>query len=241
VGGVNDRQVFRSTGAVVAWWGWLAFAAASLVALAAGGRDHSSVVTAVLLVAVTGVMYGCALRPRIVADEHGISVLNPFREHAVPWPAVTRVDLVNAVRVHCAPAPGAARGTVVYSWAVQSSGRARLKSESRARRAARQTAGRPAAYARLPPEARDALERSAAEFIARQLDERAARERQRTGPGPGPSGGSSGSPSSGASGSPPDGTPGSAAATGTVQVTWAWRPIVVMALPVLALIIVVIT
>src|ERR1022692_3579359 len=130
VGDVSDRQVFRSAGAVVLWWAWLVFAVASLVALAASGRGHSSVVTAFLVVAVTGVVYGCAWWPRIVADENGICVLNPLRGHAVPWPAVTNVDLINAVRVHAAPAPGAARGPVIYSWAVQSSARARLKSES---------------------------------------------------------------------------------------------------------------
>jgi hypothetical protein len=130
----SDRQVFRSAGAVVLWWAWLVFAAASLVALAVDGRDHSSVVTAILLVAVTGVMYACAWWPRIVADENGISVLNPLRGHMVPWAAVAKVDLVNAVRVHTAPAPGAARGKIIYSWAVQSSARARLKRESAARR-----------------------------------------------------------------------------------------------------------
>ena len=209
MGDVTDRQVFRSAGSVVLWWAWLVFAAASLVALAVSGRDHSSAITAAALIAVTGLAYGCALRPRIVADENGISVLNPVRDHVVPWAAVTKVDLVNAVRVHCAPAPGAPRGKVISSWAVQSSGRAMLKNESRARRAARRTAHRPAGYGSLPPQAREAVDQSAAEFIAQQLDERATRSRANA--------------TSGA-------CPG--------RVSWAWPPIAVMALPVLALVIV---
>jgi hypothetical protein len=210
----GDRQVFRSTGAVALWWVWLVFAVISLVALAVNGRDHSSVVAAVVVVTATGVVYGCALWPRIVADENGISVLNPFRGHTVPWPAVTKVDLVNAVRVHVAPAPGAARGKVIYSWAVQSSARAGLKKESRARR---RTARTPTSYGQLPADAQEVLERSAAEFIAQQLQERAVRER------------------GAAAAREPE--PAAQSPAGPVQVGWAWLPIAAMVIPALALII----
>ena len=203
------------------------FAATSLVALAVSGRDHSSVVAAFLVVAVTGVVYGCAWWPRIVADENGICVLNPLRGHAVPWPAVASVDLVHAVRVHAAPAAGAARGAVIYSWAVQSSARAGLKNEASARRSPRsrpgwQAAGRPVAHAKLPPEAQEAMERSAAESVAQQLNERVARERERRER-------TASVPAS----IPATGRPG----TGGVRVSWAWAPIGAMVLPVLALII----
>ncbi len=233
----RDRQVFRSAGAAAAWWGWLVFAVASLVALAVDGRDHSAVVAAVLVIAVTGVMYGCAWCPRIVADENGISVLNPLRGHAVPWVAVIKVDLVNAVRVHAAPAPGAGRGKVIYSWAVQSSTRARLKSESRARRQSRSGAARPAAgapgYGRLPIQAQEALEQSPAEFVAQQLAERAARERERAVSVQAGAADAGESLAAAQSVSPPG--------IGEVRVSWAWAPIAAMLLPVLALIIVVIT
>ena len=111
MGDVSDRQVFRSAGAVVLWWAWLVFAVITLVALAVSGRGHSSVVTAFLVVAVTGVVYGCAWWPRIVADENGICVLNPVRGHVVPWPAVTRVDLVS--RSGCTPPRPRARPAAV--------------------------------------------------------------------------------------------------------------------------------
>jgi hypothetical protein len=227
VGDVSDRQVFRSAAAVAAWWAWLVFAVVSLVTLALSGRGHSWVVPAFLVIAVTGVVYGCACWPRIVADESGICVLNPLRGHAVPWPAVTKVDLVNAVRVHAAPAPGAARGPVIYSWAVQSSARARLKSEAAARRpprarAAWQAVGRPAAYARLPPEAQEAMERSAAEFVVQQLNERVARERDRR-------------ERTASASVPATGRPGRQEVE--VRVNWAWVPICAIVLPALALLI----
>jgi hypothetical protein len=223
----SDRQVFRSAGSVVLWWVWLVFAVASLIAVAIGGRSHSSAVVAVLLVAITGIIYGCALRPRIVADANGISVRNPLREHAVPWTAVTKVDLVNAVRVHCAPAPGASRGKIIYSWAVQSSARPRLRSSSRAHRTTQQAARPPAGYGSLPPQAQDALDRSTAEFVAKQLDERVARERERAS-----SGRTADDPATAT-------TPGTAPVPGAPQVTWVWTQMAAMVIPVLALVIVV--
>lgn len=126
----SDREVFRSAGSIVLSWAWLIVAVITLIDLAVQGRDHAALVTAVLIVAITAVVYGCAWRPRIIADSTGITVANPLRDHRVPWSAVSNVDVVNAVRVHCTPAPGSASGRILYSWAVQAS-------PSSARRAAR--------------------------------------------------------------------------------------------------------
>lgn len=172
----GDRQVFRSPGSLILWWAWVVIAIAAVIDLAVQGRDHSAVVMAVLVVAITGGVYGCALRPRIVADAGGITVENPLRDHHVPWGAVAKVDAVNAVRVHCVAAPGASKGKIIYSWAVQSSPRSARHARARAQRATRQAA-RPAGYGRYPAEAQEALRRTPAEFAAHQLDERAQRER----------------------------------------------------------------
>ena len=182
----GERQVYRTSGALVAWWAWAAFAVVLLVVLALGHRDHAALVTVLVVIAITGIMYACALRPRIVADAAGITVVNPLRVHEVPWSAVTQVDLVHNVRVHYrgparnTPANGtpggglaAAGKKIVHSWAVQSTGRSRTRNELRARRAARRGLTPEAGYARLPDAAQSALAGSAAEFIARQLDERA--------------------------------------------------------------------
>ena len=177
----GDRQVYRTSGSLLVWWGWLVLAVVILVMLALRGHDHSAAVTAVLVVAITGIVYGCALHPRIVADAAGITVLNPLRAHVVPWAAVTRVALVQTVQVHYKGSPGAPPEKVVHSWAVQSSPRATARGELRARRAARRAPE--AGYGKLPGEARVALQGSAAEFIARQLDERARMERQHAGAG----------------------------------------------------------
>ena len=187
----GERQVYRTSGSLVAWWAWVAFAVVLLIVLALGHRDHASLVTAAVVIAITGIMYACALRPRIVAGAAGITVVNPLRVHEVPWPAVTQVDLIHNVRVHYRSPAGDGPGgevpageKIVHSWAVQSTGRSRTRSELRARRAARRGTTPEPGYARLPDAAQAALAGSAAEFIARQLDERARVQRSAAAPGP---------------------------------------------------------
>ena len=174
----GDRQVYRTSGAQLAWWAWVLFAVVILIVLALGRHDHGTAVTAALILAVTGVMYACALWPQITADQAGITVRNPLRVHVLPWAVVTKVTLVQTVQVHHTGAPGAARDRVVHSWAVQSSGRSRVRSQVRARRALRGQQPEPG-YARLPEDAATAVRGSAAEFAARQLNERVQAEHQR--------------------------------------------------------------
>jgi hypothetical protein len=187
----SEREVFRSAGSAVLSWAWFVVAVIILVDLAVQGRDHAAVVTAVLVLAITGVVYACAWRPKIVADSSGITVINPVRDYQVPWTAVSKVDVVNAVRVHCEPTPGAARGKVLYSWAVQSSPRATRKaalrrevnSQPRARLTRPRVLQSPPStaahgYGELPDSAKETLERSSADFTAGRLAERAQHARR---------------------------------------------------------------
>jgi Bacterial PH domain len=137
----GNVQTFRSPTALVIWAVWLLFAAANWVDLAVQGRDHSSVVAAALLLLATGIAYVTALRPRIIADESGITVRNPLRDHRISWASVTKVDLVDLLRVHCdwdPSGPGAPGGKkhrkVINSWAVHYSRRRQLSAEVRSRR-----------------------------------------------------------------------------------------------------------
>ena len=246
----GERQVYRTSGSLVAWWAWVAFAVVLLIVLAFGHHDHAALVTASVVVAITGIMYACALRPRIVADAAGITVVNPLRVHEVPWPAVTQVDLVHNVRVHYrGPAGGTSGGDcgagapggekIVHSWAVQSTGRSRTRSELRARRAARRGMTPQPGYGRLPDAAQAALAGSAAEFIARQLDER-ARVQHAAAAEPAAAGAAAGGPGAGdpARGTVPPRTRVPAApdaAPAAAQVRWSWGPIAAMVVPLLIL------
>ncbi len=86
-------EVFRLTTPVVLWWIWVAFAAANVIDLAVQGSSvHSGLVIGAILLVITGFAYALALRPRVVADQAGITVVNPFRDHHVPWAVIQGVD-----------------------------------------------------------------------------------------------------------------------------------------------------
>jgi Bacterial PH domain len=111
---------------------WLLIALAVLIDLAVQGRNHAALVAGAVVLAVSGIVYACAWRPRVVADSGGITVVNPLRDHQVPWGSVAKVDVVTALRVHYEPAGGAAsRRKVVHSWAVQAAPRASFKQARR--------------------------------------------------------------------------------------------------------------
>ncbi len=261
----NKPEVFRSAGSLILSWAWFVVAAIVLVDLAVQGRDHVAVLTAVTVLVITGIVYACAYRPKIVADSAGISLINPVRDHRVPWAAVVKVDVVNAVRVQCTPAPGAARGKVLYSWAVQSSPRSARRAGLR-REAASQPRGRltprprslqppPGApppgvprYGEMPESAKEALDRSSAEFTAGRLSERAQHARQAAAraaaarlPADQDAGqpGEPGADQAVAVAADPRAegdSPAAAAEQATAQ--WAWLPIAAMTVPLLLLLVV---
>jgi len=264
----SEPEVFRSAGSLILSWAWFVVAVIILVDLAVQGRDHVALVAVAVVLAITGIVYACAFRPKIVAGSAGISLINPVRDHRVPWAAVVTVDVVNAVRVHCTPAPGAARGKVLYSWAVQSSPRSARKASLR-REAAKQPRARltprprslrlppdtppPGTvpkYGEMPGAARDALDRSSAEFTAGRLSERAQHARQAAARAAGAhlaadqGAGQPGEPGADQAAAVAAGTradTGGPAAAAAEQVTaqWAWLPIAAMTVPLLLLLLVV--
>lgn len=177
-GGVRAKpDVYRSPVAPVVWWVWVAFAVANLIDLAVQGRDHLAAEVAAVLILVTGIAYVTAFRPRVLADDAGITIRNPLRDHHVPWDCVQDMELRDSLEVHCTPQDGEQKSKTLYAWAVHSSRRSRLKAEARARRSAKSSRQPPAAYARLPAEAQAALTKSDSEIITKALGERAARAR----------------------------------------------------------------
>ena len=135
----DGRQVFRSVGAVVVWWLWVLFALGNLIDLAVQGRDHLSLVAAFILLFATGIVYITALRPRIVADDDGLTIANPVRDHRVGWAAVAGADPTDLLRVRCEwPEGTGTAGRAIYCWAVHSSRRRQVAAEMRAQRQSRQ-------------------------------------------------------------------------------------------------------
>jgi Bacterial PH domain len=187
---VTERETLRLHPPVIFWWVWVAFVTANVVDYAAQGLPSArfgSLLAAVLLL-VTGVAYTLALRPRVIEDGDGLTVVNPFRVHRLPWPSIESVDTGEWVRVRYA---AGTTSRVVHCWALYVSTRARRKlavgSAAGAgvpRRLRGLVAAAPAGgYAqppsRLPEEALRLASLPVSAAIAARLDSRADKERKR--------------------------------------------------------------
>ena len=217
------REVFRLAAPVVLWWVWVAFAVANVADFAIQGASaRFAIVVSAILATVTGLAYALAFRPRVIADQDGLVIENPFRDHHVPWTAIQAVDARDWVQVHYAGetgAPSSASGTSIFCWALYVSARSK-------RKAARPPRSRgwlvpPARIwgglgddpgnaqdSRLPEEAKRLASLPVAEAIAARLDARARKERARATRG------------------------------GPVTARWAWPSLAAVAVPALALLII---
>ena len=214
------RETYRLAPPVVLWWAWLAFVAANVADWAVQGAPAGlALTTGAIMLAVTGAVYALALRPRVVADEDGIAVLNPFRDHRVPWTADRAVHTAEWVLVRAAGTAGTA-GTAgdktICCWALYVSARSRRAANAPPRKSGavsrlRGVATEPGTgiSPRLPQQAQYLASMPPARAIAARLDSRAEKARAR------------------------DGSAGA-----RVTVTWAWFPVAAVAVPAVALVVV---
>ena len=127
---------------------------------------------AVGLLAITGLVYACTLRPRVITDADGLTMINPLRDYRIPWPRIAEIYMSESVQFKCSEGDGAS-GKTLHSWALYSPRKSRLKADIRGRRWERGAASRPDGYGRMPEEGRDAARRTATEFIAKEIDAKA--------------------------------------------------------------------
>jgi hypothetical protein len=209
-----ERETYRLAPPVILWWVWLAFAAANVADWAVQGTSAGIALTAgAIMAAVTGAVYALALRPRVVADADGIAVLNPFRDHRVPWTAVRDVSTAEWVLVRAA---GAAGDKTICCWALYVSARSRRAANAQPRKSLamsrlRGLAAEPGTgiSPRLPQQAQYLASLPPARAIAARLDNRAGKARA-----------------------------GDSSAGALATASWAWFPIAAVAVPAIALVIV---
>jgi Bacterial PH domain len=231
------REVYRLGTPVVLWWVWVAFAAANIIDLAVQRTSvHTELVIDAIVLLVTGFAYALALRPRVVADQAGVTVFNPFRDHRVPWAVIQGVDTGDWVKVHHtrdgSPVTSVdVPGKAIECWALYLSARTKRKEArpgpSRPRSGLFGGIGAPGqpesdGMSRLPAEARYLASLPPARAIAATLDSRAEKERGRARK----------------AGSARD-DPGPSPTPATVR--WAWFPLAAIAIPALALLIALLT
>jgi len=226
-----NREVFRLAPPLILWWVWVAFAVANVADFAIEGAPaRFAIMVSAILVTITGLAYVLALRPRVIAEPSGLTIVNPFRDHHVPWAAITAVDTGDWVRVHYAAGqpspvgpPSSAASKAISCWALYISARTKRRAAGLARArplgvpgfaqasllAATSQGPGHAENSRLPEEAKYLASLPPAKAIAVRLDTRAARERARRGPDQ----------------------------ENPVTARWAWPAIAALALPALALLI----
>jgi Bacterial PH domain len=208
----------------------VAFVAANVVDYAAQGLPSArfGALLAAVLLLVTGVVYTLAARPKVIEDGDGLTVVNPFRVHRLPWPTIDSVDTGEWVRVRyagraaAAEAPGTqAASRVVHCWALYVSTRARRKLAAgpsvgagvprrlRGLVAATPAGGYGQPSSRLPEEALRLASLPVSAAIAARLDTRAGKERKRA--------------------------EANAAETGAATTAWSWPAVATVAVPALIL------
>jgi Bacterial PH domain len=168
----DGTTVFRRPAPLILFWLWIAFALFNLFDVALKDHDYFSLELTAGLLAVTAVMYACALRPRVTADADAICVYNPYRDHVAPWGAVSGVYLGDSVELSCVrPSPKSA--LTIYCWALYSGRRSRLRSQRRSDRHQTRVSGR------TPAEIGELRLPDAAHLMAAELGRRSAAAQQR--------------------------------------------------------------
>jgi hypothetical protein len=234
------RTTFRLTPPLVLWWVWAAFAAANLADLVIQSRDWFALQITFALLLVTGFMYACALRPRVITDATSLTILNPFRDYQVPWTGVEGIFVGDSVEFQCQqPAPRPLK--TIYSWALYSPRRARARAELRAtagvrrqryeQRAQRRfqagVPGEPAGYGKLPAQAKDLAAKHPSHAMASELARRCNEAR-------------AADPAIASGTSAGTATSGTDRVGGTLTRRWAWLPIAAVIIPAAGLIAVIV-
>lgn len=162
------KRVYRMTPPLVIWWCWVGLVVFSVADLLIQGHRFVSLDYAFGGLAVTGLVFACTAWPRVIADEAGITVLNPFRAFTIPWGAVRGIYLADSVEVRCARQPPK-KDKTVYSWALSSPRRTRARAQLRAWQWDQGKRNRPSGYSQLPETARSIVKMTTAEIMAREL------------------------------------------------------------------------
>jgi hypothetical protein len=164
----DGRRIYRLATPQVIWWAWAVLATASLGDLLIQGHDYLSLKFALGLLTVTGLVYSCTLWPRVIADDDGMTVQNPFRKFHIPWGAVRGIFLADSVEVQCARGPQK-KDKTVYSWALPSARRGRARARLHGWQSDQGRRGRLSSYGQLPEQAKELVKMNQTEVMAREM------------------------------------------------------------------------
>jgi hypothetical protein len=237
----DGRRVYRQVTALVVWWAWVVFAAASVADLLIQGHDFLSLKFTLGLLTVTGLVFSCTLWPKVIADDNGLVVRNPLRSFTIPWGAVKGIFLADSVEIQCARGSDK-KDKTVYCWALSSARRGRAKARLRGWQWDHGKRNVPASYGQLPDQAKEVAKMSSAEVMAREMAKMSDAAKARLGKAAGPgdqvapaasvNGSAPGNAGQAGSGRGPAATASVAAAAGDIVTgTWAWAALAAVLVP----------
>jgi len=172
----RGRTVFRHPGPLVLWWAWAVFALVNVCYLLIEDLTIYSLRGIAALLAATGALYACTLHSRVEADDDGVTIYNPLRDHHAPWAAVEGVTLGDSVEFACSR-PAAKKAKKIYSWALYSSRRSRARAQMH--RGMFPSLGQRALSSRAPAEAAELARQQPSQVMTAELSRRAAAGRER--------------------------------------------------------------
>ena len=125
----DGKILYRRLTPILLWWAWLAFVVFCLADIVIPAHSYLSLEVVAGLLTVTALVYACALRPRVIADDQSVLVRNPFRDYHLRWGSVRGVFLGDSVEISCArPAPK--KDKTIYCWALYTARRSRMRSQT---------------------------------------------------------------------------------------------------------------
>lgn len=176
----DGRTIFRRGTPFIVWWVWVAFAIYNLAEIVIPDHDYFSLELTAGLLAVTAVMYACTVRPRVLAAEEGVLVLNPYRDHRIRWGALTGVYLGDSVEFACARKAPLNEKTI-YCWALYSGRRSRMKNHMRMERERARTYGS-GTIRHAQAEAQELSRKDIVQLMAAEIGRRLTEAKQRGAP-----------------------------------------------------------
>jgi hypothetical protein len=124
----DGKILYRRLTPIALAWAWLAFVVFCLADVVIPAHSYLSLEVVAGLLTVSALVYACAVRPRVMADDESVLVHNPFRDYHLRWGAVRGVFLGDSIEFSCArPAP--MKDKTIYCWALYTARRSRMRSE----------------------------------------------------------------------------------------------------------------
>ena len=164
----DGKRIFRMGPPRVIWWAWVGIVVLSLADYVIQAHAFVSPRFAFGALSITGLVYGCAEWPMVIAGEDGIEVRNPIRRFFIPWVAVRGIYLADSIEVECVRlAPR--KNKTIYSWALSSPRRSRARAQLRGWQWDQGKRNRPGGYGNLPDPAKSLVKMTTAEIMAREL------------------------------------------------------------------------